>query len=173
MIAALVTAGYGWRATFLLGAVLSLVTVSAMAAVLPESIDYLAARRPAGALARMNTILARMSITPLDALPAPVDRAATGVGRNVLHGRNGIRSVLLWVAFFCLFAATYFAGSWTPRLLEQSSSTPDGPAAACSRCSRRPSSLRPSPLQSPADRTWCRDPVSGRRCRPEVGARSP
>ncbi|MFC7657187.1 MFS transporter [Pseudonocardia benzenivorans] len=119
-IAALVTAGYGWRATFLLGAVLSLVTVSAMAAVLPESIDYLAARRPAGSLARMNTILARMRIAPLDALPAPVDRAATGVGRNVLRGRNGIRSVLLWVAFFCLFAATYFAGSWTPRLLEQS-----------------------------------------------------
>jgi len=91
-IAALVTAGYGWRATVLLGAALSPAT----------------------------TILARMRIAPLEALPAPVDRAATGVGRNVLRGRNGIRSVLLWMAFFCLFAATYFAGSWTPRLLEQS-----------------------------------------------------
>ena len=119
-IAALVTAGYGWRATFLLGAVLSLVTVAAMAAVLPESIYYLAARRPADALVRMNTILARMRIAPLDTLPAPVDRAATGVGRNVLRGHNGVRSALLWMAFFCLFAATYFAGSWTPRLLEQS-----------------------------------------------------
>lgn len=119
-IAALVTAGYGWRATFLLGAALSLVTVLAMAAVLPESIDHLVARRPADALARTNKILARMRIAPLDALPAPADPASTGIGPNVLRGRNGVRSALLWVAFFCLFSATYFAGSWTPRLLEQS-----------------------------------------------------
>lgn len=119
-IAALVTAGYGWRATFLLGAAMSLLTVLAMAAVLPESIDYLAARRPANALTRMNAILARMRIAPLDTLPAPADPTSTGIAQHVLRGPNGLRSLLLWVAFFCLLSATYFAGSWTPRLLEQS-----------------------------------------------------
>ncbi|MHA6784661.1 MFS transporter [Pseudonocardia saturnea] len=119
-IAALVTAGYGWRATFLLGAVLSLATVIAMAAVLPESLDFLASRRPARALERMNVLLARMRIPALDSLPERAPAETAGVAEAVFRGRNGLRTGLLWIAFFGLFAATYFAGSWTPRLLEQS-----------------------------------------------------
>lgn len=119
-VAALVTAGYGWRATFALGAALSLVTVLAMTAVLPESLDHLITRRPAGALARVNALLARMRLPQLDALPEPEPASTAGVAAAVVQGRNGLRTVLLWTAFFGLFAATYFAGSWTPRLLEQS-----------------------------------------------------
>lgn len=119
-VAALVTAGYGWRATFALGAALSLVTVLAMSAVLPESLDYLATRRPARALERMNRLLTRMRIPQLDALPEPTAANSVGVAAAVVQGRNGLRTALLWTAFFGLFAATYFAGSWTPRLLEQS-----------------------------------------------------
>ena len=119
-IAALVTSGYGWRATFLLGAVLSLVTVLAMTAVLPESLDHLSSRRPAGALERMNVLLARMHLPRIESLPERVPADSAGVAQAVVRGRNGLRTVLLWTAFFGLFAATYFAGSWTPRLLEQS-----------------------------------------------------
>ena len=37
----------------------------------------------------------------------------------VLTGRNAARSVLLWLGFFALFGALYFASNWMPRLLEQ------------------------------------------------------
>lgn len=118
-IAALVTAQYGWRATFALGAVLSVITVVAMLRLLPESLDHLLSRRPAGALDAVNGLLARMRIAPLTELPPPPPAAARKISSAVLRGRNGVRSVLLWVGFASLLGSLYFASGWTPRLLEQ------------------------------------------------------
>jgi benzoate transport len=118
-VAALVTSGYGWRATFALGAVLTLATGAAMAFLLPESLDYLAVRRPTDALAKINRLLARMRIPALEELPRPKEAELAGAGAAILTGRGSLRTLLLWVAFFGLFSALYFATSWTPRLLEQ------------------------------------------------------
>lgn len=120
VIAALVTAQYGWRATFALGAVLSVVAIAIVFRALPESLDYLTARRPADSLKRVNTILARMDMRPLAELPASTRSAAVGVRSAIFRGRNGIRTGLLWLMFFSLLSGLYFAANWTPRLLEQS-----------------------------------------------------
>jgi benzoate transport len=120
-VAALVTSSYGWRATFLLGALLTLATAAAMVALLPESIDHLVARRPVGALTRINVILAKMKIEALDELPAPAAAAAASdPATSLVKGAGALRTLLLWTAFFGLFSSLYFATSWTPRLLEQS-----------------------------------------------------
>lgn len=118
-IAALVTAEYGWRATFLLGAVLTVVTAASMVKLLPESLDYLTNRRPNHALERMNALLARMNQDPLTELPDPEPPAHHRIGASILSGRNGVRTGLLWLSFFSLLGGLYFATSWTPRLLEQ------------------------------------------------------
>jgi benzoate transport len=118
-IAALVTAEFGWRATFALGAVLTILTAAGMAKLLPESLDYLVNRRPAGALERVNALLVRMKQEPLTTLPEPERAAQHQIAASILRGRNGVRTILLWLSFFCLLGGLYFASSWTPRLLEQ------------------------------------------------------
>jgi MFS family permease len=118
-VAAFVASGYGWRATFLSGAALSLVTTLAMLRVLPESIEFLITRRPPNALDRVNRLLERMHLASLRELPQPTAGETGSVRTTVLAGRSGVRSVLLWLGFFALFGALYFAGNWMPRLLEQ------------------------------------------------------
>jgi benzoate transport len=119
-VAALVASEFGWRATFLSGAALSLVTALAMTGLLPESLDFLLTRRPTRALARVNRLLDRMGLAPLGELPPPAAGELGNVRAAVLTGRNAVRSGLLWFGFFALFGALYFASNWMPRLLEQS-----------------------------------------------------
>lgn len=123
-VAALLIAQYGWRGPFVVGAVVTLLLLLVVAAALPESIDYLVARRPARALQRINVLLAKMGHETLAALPSDASRAVGGVRTEILGGRNGVRSVLLWISFFIMMASFYFATSWTPRLLEQSGLSP-------------------------------------------------
>lgn len=120
-VAALLIAEYGWRGPFVAGAVATLLMLLVVAAILPESIDYLVARRPARALQRINHLLGRMGHEPLAALPPDdASRVVRGVRTEILGGRNGVKSALLWISFFIIMAGFYFATSWTPRLLEQS-----------------------------------------------------
>ncbi|GAA3301679.1 MFS transporter [Streptomyces cinereospinus] len=120
MVAGLLISEYGWRSSFAVGAVISGLMLVVIAVALPESIDYLVTRRPPNALARINALLLRMGHTPLEELPAPGTEVARGVRSEVIRGRNGVKTTLLWASFFVLMASFYFAASWTPKLLEQS-----------------------------------------------------
>jgi benzoate transport len=120
-LAATLAAEFGWRGPFAAGALITLVMLVVVVVLMPESIDYLLVRRPARALERVNGLLARLGHEPLAALPIPepgVERQ--GVRAEILRGRNGLKSVLLWFTYFVMMAGFYFASSWTPRLLEQS-----------------------------------------------------
>ena len=118
--ATLLTASYGWRASFVAGAVLTLILLIVVYLRMPESIDYLLVRRPAGALEKINRILPKMNLGAIAELPAVVGREAPGVRTAIFTGANGVRSMLLGGAFFFMMAAFYFAASWTPKLLQQS-----------------------------------------------------
>lgn len=106
---------YGWRSTFAIGGVLTLVLLAIAAWRLPESLDFLATRRPPGALPRLNALLARMGRAPLAALPA--ESGAAGQPRVPFRLLLTPTTALVWVTFFCTMAAFYFFVSWTPRLL--------------------------------------------------------
>jgi benzoate transport len=117
-LTALAIPAYGWRAAFAIGGVMSLVMVLIAAWGLPESLDFLVTRRPPGALARLNALLARMRQPALAALPERAHggaQAASGAVpfRLLLTGRT----LLVWLMFFSTMAAFYFSVSWTPRLL--------------------------------------------------------
>jgi benzoate transport len=121
-VAALVGGNFGWRATFLTGALLTLLLLIVSAVVLPESLDHLETRRPGRALERINRTLARMGLEPLTGLgeQRAAPQGVQGVRAGILRGRAGARTVLLWVAFFISMSCFYFAVSWTPVLLERS-----------------------------------------------------
>src|SRR6185436_12363801 len=119
-VAALLITSFGWRSAFLFGAFCSALIVPAVVAGLPESLDFLMARRPKDALPRLNHLLRLMGRPPLEALPAAEDGAA-GRARNpigrLFAGPASRSTLLIWSAFFLLMFSFYFVTSWTPRLL--------------------------------------------------------
>lgn len=120
IVATIVSGGFGWRGLFWTGAALTLLMLGVVAAMMPESLDYLIAKSPRGALTRINVILPRMGLDPVAQLPDRGTDAPVGVRSAVFSKAMRARTVLLWISFFIMMAAFYFAAGWTPRLLQQS-----------------------------------------------------
>ena len=118
-IAALLITSYGWRSAFLFGAISSAIMIPVVVHGLPESLDFLLARRPPDALQRLNDLLRRMSRPEVSQLPEPP--AAEPADRNPLsrlfRGPAARSTLLIWSAFFLLMFSFYFITSWTPKLL--------------------------------------------------------
>lgn len=119
LLAAFLISGAGWRSVFLVGGIATAASLPLVWWRLPESLDFLLVRRPAGALDRINAVLARMGHTPLTALPerAAAPRGVVAGYRELLAPRLRRTTLLLWVVFFCIMAGFYFVTSWTPTLL--------------------------------------------------------
>lgn len=119
LVAAVVLERWSWHAVFLLGAASSLLCVPLVLRWLPESLDFLVTRRPPGALARLNALLARMRMAPLAGLPpVPVRGSGDRQGYAALFvGELRRPALLIALAFFLHMFAFYFVLSWTPRLL--------------------------------------------------------
>ncbi|KAG8149829.1 MFS transporter [Burkholderia catarinensis] len=114
---------WGWRSVFAFGGVVTLMAIPMVLALLPESLDFLLAKRPENALRNINRILARMKRAPIDTLPAAATSAdSTGPASGwtaVLRAPLTRRTIALWIAFFLVMGSFYFVVSWTPKLLVQ------------------------------------------------------
>lgn len=113
---------YGWHAMFITGTVLAGLALAAAWALLPESLDYLLGRRPAGALERVNQILGKMNMAPLESLPEVDESEAgrdggQGTVREILSPPTLRLTLALWVGYALLVAAYYFANTWIPTIL--------------------------------------------------------
>jgi MFS family permease len=112
---------FGWQALFALGGAMTLIMVPAVALLMPESPDFLLARRPPGALQALNKTLRAMHRPALSALPEAA-KARPGLRdflaslRLLFSTEYRMPTVLLWVAFFMSFATLYFLQSWVPQL---------------------------------------------------------
>jgi len=71
VIAVALIGGFGWRSVFLFGGVATLVAIPLVGLCLPESLDFLLARRPHRALERVNALARKLGRPPLDGLPEP------------------------------------------------------------------------------------------------------
>ena len=110
---------YGWRSVFIAGGIATACMIPVVLWRLPESVDFLLARRPARALEKINRLLALMGRQPLNQMPAVV--AAGGKQQRsisaLFKGELARSTILTWSAFFLLMFSFYFALSWTPKLL--------------------------------------------------------
>jgi len=120
-VAAVLIAQYGWRSAFLFGAAASLIMIPLVVMRLPESLDFLVARRPADALRRLNDLLRRMNHEQVAELPERSGMEQEHAQRNPLIGLFvgplARSTILIWSAFFLLMFSFYFVLSWTPKLL--------------------------------------------------------
>lgn len=119
---------FDWRSVFVFGGLATAAMIPLALIYLPESLDFVLARRPRNALHRINAILARMDRPPVDELPAPSSNAepnehAVGL-RSLFSGKLALRTCMIWLAFFLVMASLYFVLSWTPKLFVQTGMSP-------------------------------------------------
>jgi len=111
-------ASFGWRAVFLFGGVCTGATLLLLAVLLPESVDFLANRRPRNVVNRLNKIARKIGQPAGTDLPAAAARANKKNRLSELFTAENRRSTwLVWLAFFATMFGFYFVNSWTPRLL--------------------------------------------------------
>jgi MFS family permease len=116
-IASLLLASFDWRAVFLLGAALTAAVLPLAWLFLPESIEYLATRRPANALQRINTTLRRMRHATIDALPSASTRAASSSVTALFAPGLANTTVILTFAYFTHIMTFYFTLKWIPKIV--------------------------------------------------------
>lgn len=121
IVAALLTR-FEWHAGFIFGGIITFIMLPIVLKWLPESIDYLNAKRPEGALEKINGIFARLGQPALAALPAAPVTTGQPSNKLVAIFSNGQapKTSLLALAFMMIMGSFYFANSWTPRLLTES-----------------------------------------------------
>ena len=109
---------WGWRSVFVFGGLVTFAVIPLVLLWLPESLDFLLARRPATALQRINSLARRLGQPALSQLPAAVSSTGTSSGLTKLLAPAMRRTTLLiWLLFFLVMFGFYFVMSWTPKLL--------------------------------------------------------
>jgi benzoate transport len=106
-----------WRSVFILGGLATAAMIPLAIFFLPESIESLIARRPAGALESINRTLRRLGQAPADALP-PLTAKATAPSIASLFSSCYARvTVLLTTAYFAQILFFYYMQKWIPKIV--------------------------------------------------------
>ncbi|MGP4957371.1 MFS transporter [Pseudomonas helleri] len=119
LIAVWLLSHWGWRSVFLFGGIVTFAVIPLVLLWLPESLDFLLARRPATALQRINRLAQRMGQPTLSQMP-PVVASVAGEGKGftkLLTPALRRTTLLIWTLFFLVMFGFYFVMSWTPKLL--------------------------------------------------------
>ncbi|NNG65625.1 MFS transporter, partial [Pseudomonas fragi] len=107
------------RSVFVFGGLVTFAVIPLVLLWLPESLDFLLARRPATALQRINRLARRLGQPPLSQMPPLV--ASPSGNRNALGAllAPAMRrtTLVIWLLFFLVMFGFYFVMSWTPKLL--------------------------------------------------------
>ncbi|WP_288450402.1 MFS transporter [uncultured Acinetobacter sp.] len=117
----------GWRSIFLAGGVTTLLMLLLSYWVLPDSLDYLLAKKPKQALEKINAVMQRMGLVRLDTLPIYDKNGTKEAGdiAKLFQGKQGFLTLCLWFSFFLVMFGFYFVMSWTPKILISMGMSPD------------------------------------------------
>jgi AAHS family 4-hydroxybenzoate transporter-like MFS transporter len=128
-IAGLLLPSFGWPGIFIVGGVVPLLILVALALWLPESPRFLAAK---GSLSpREAALLQRLDVRPGQSAAA-LD-LANGNPIAMLFGKGyALQTVLLWVIFFCSLMNLFLFAYWLPEVLHLGGMTPAEAARASS-----------------------------------------
>ena len=113
---------YGWRVIFVIGGLLPLVFAAALAALLPESLRFLATLQRGEAQAkRLLLLLKRDLAMAVDVRIVSSDaEGGNATVADLFKDQRGYATVLLWIAFFMSLLNVYLAINWLPTSLSES-----------------------------------------------------
>lgn len=124
MIVAHLLIAHSWRSIFYLGAAYTAAYIPLVLAFVPESVQWLARKQPAGALERVNRGLARMGHAAVTVLPNLAEdlrqRRFTELFTPTLIGVT----VLVTIAYFFHIMTFYFILKWIPDLVSKMGFSP-------------------------------------------------
>lgn len=113
---------FGWRAVYLFGSGVGFALLPIILMFMPESVQFLSVRQPAGALARVNTIMRRMNrpeFAGLSAFAAP--KSGSNGALRMLFGRTFFATTALVILMnVSVMMSVYFIASWLPKIVSQS-----------------------------------------------------
>jgi len=121
----------GWQSLFVLGGVITVISLPLVYFLLPESPEFLLSKQPPGALERINRMLRGMGQTELAALPSTAASSREPKGprqivaalRQLFSAQHRVDTLLLWVAFFMSLLTLYFLQNWVPQLVANTGQT--------------------------------------------------
>ncbi|HWJ69313.1 MAG TPA: MFS transporter [Sphingobium sp.] len=109
---------YDWRAVFDFGGIVTVIMIPLIIFLVPETPAYYAARRPKGALEKINRSLKTLRLPPIEALPAEV---AVGQKPKVMDilSKPALRKVTLLLAFgyMCHTITFYYILKWAVQIV--------------------------------------------------------
>lgn len=98
---------YDWRAVFLFGAIVTAIMIPLVMLLVPETPAFYAARRPAGALEKINKSLRALQQPAIDALPVVNESGPKPKVTDILS-KPGLRKITLLLAFGYMFHTLTF-----------------------------------------------------------------
>ncbi|MBX9886225.1 MAG: MFS transporter [Novosphingobium sp.] len=116
-IAALHLKSGDWRVVFEFGAIATVVFIPLIWFFVPETPAYLLARRPAGALERINASMAKLRLPGIEALP-PVDQRDSKASVLDILKPGLIGTTMILTIGYSLHAITfYYILKWSPKIV--------------------------------------------------------
>ncbi|MCC6202311.1 MAG: MFS transporter [Gammaproteobacteria bacterium] len=106
-----------WRSVFELGGWATLVFVPIIYFLVPESIQWLARKQPAGALDKINRILSRMGHATIAALPAVPPESPGRSTANIFSPGLIKLTLVITAAYFLHVTTFYFVIKWVPKIV--------------------------------------------------------
>lgn len=116
-LAAWAIPAFGWRSIFVGGGLATLGLAAVSLLFLPESLAFLALRRPRNALHKINHLLNKLNIPSLSELPPVTAQPVPAHALSLLKDGRTSNTLLLWTAFLLAFCTLYFLLSWLPKML--------------------------------------------------------
>jgi MFS transporter, AAHS family, 4-hydroxybenzoate transporter len=121
---------FGWPSVFLVGGVVPLLIVVALALWLPESPRFLAAK--ANPSPREAALLRRLAISPGQGAVERLDVADGNPIKMLFSSGYALQTILMWIIFFCSLMNLFLFVYWMPEVLHLTGMTPSSAARATS-----------------------------------------
>lgn len=116
-IAAQLLKFYDWRSVFYLGTAMTAFCIPLVYFLVPESVHWLAHKRPAGALEKINSTLRRMGHKALDALPTFEEEHHKKSLIGIFSPTLVATTVMVTLAYFFHITTFYFVIKWVPKIV--------------------------------------------------------
>ena len=106
-----------WRSVFGFGALVSAAFIPIVWVLMPETIAYLAHRRPTDVLVRVNAVLRRLGHATVSTLPEPTPDAPSARIAQLFTPALARTTVLLTIVYFAHLMTFYFILKWIPKIV--------------------------------------------------------
>ena len=106
---------YGWRSVFVVGGIMTVISLLLVLPLLPESASYLYNRQPKNAQRKADQIARRLGYTEtVDLTPVETESSRaeqeTGISK-LFNAQNRRVTIVIWIAFFVIMFGFYFVNA--------------------------------------------------------------